>query len=145
MNEGANDASGTEGGCLCGAVRFRIEFPTRFCVHCHCGMCRRAHGAGFVTWTAVARAQFAFVSGADRLTVYKSSDHGVRSFCGNCGSTLFCESNRHPDLIDIVVANLDRALDRAPSAHIYFSDRADWIDPSDDLPRLGGTSGEESL
>ena len=41
------------GGCLCDAVRFRITLPTLFCAHCHCSMCRRPHGAAFVTWTAV--------------------------------------------------------------------------------------------
>ena len=145
MSECANPASGTEGGCLCGAVRFRIDFPTRFCVHCHCRMCQRAHGAGFVTWTGVPRTQFAFVSGGDRLGTYKSSDHGVRSFCGNCGSTLFCESNREPDIVYVVIANLDEGLDRAPQAHVYFSDRASWLDPADELPRLGGASGREPL
>ena len=98
-----------------------------------------------MTWTGVPRAQFALVRGGDRLMAYKSSDHGVRSFCGNCGSTLFCESSRQPDIVDVVIANLDLELDRAPEAHVYFSDRAAWIDPADELPRLGGARGTEPL
>ena len=44
-----SDASGK---CLCGAVRFRMRFPSKWVAHCHCTMCRRAHGAAFVTFRA---------------------------------------------------------------------------------------------
>jgi len=131
------------GGCFCGAVRFRVTEPTTFCAHCHCSMCRRSHGAGYVTWVVVPNAQFTLLEGRDRMIRFRSSDHGTRSFCGTCGSTLFCESTRHPDQIDIVLANFDAPVERAPQAHIFFDDRADWVRVGDDLPRLGGASGLE--
>jgi hypothetical protein len=132
--------SRASGSCYCGAIRFSIAMPTLFCVHCHCSMCRRSHGAAFVTWLAVPRSQFLLESG-EELTRYHSSDHGNRSFCTRCGSTLFCESTRHPDQIDIVLANMDDQIDRPPEAHIYFDDRAEWTVAGDDLPRLGGSTG----
>lgn len=133
------------GGCFCGAVRFQATAPTRFCGHCHCSMCRRVHGAGYVTWVVVPNAQFTLLAGGDRLVHFRSSDHGTRSFCGACGSTLFCASTHHPDQIDIVLANFDAAIDRPPQAHIFFDDRAGWVHVGDDLPRLGGVSGLEPL
>ena len=48
-----NESTKVEGGCLCGAVRFSLELPSKWCAHCHCSMCRRAHGAGYVTWGQV--------------------------------------------------------------------------------------------
>ena len=45
------------GSCFCGAVRFSAQLPSLFCGHCHCSMCRRSHGAGYVTWFAVPRDQ----------------------------------------------------------------------------------------
>ena len=54
-----------EGACLCGQVRFAIVPPTKWCAHCHCTMCRRAHGAAFVTWIGVPEAQFDFLHGRD--------------------------------------------------------------------------------
>ena len=39
-----------EGGCLCGAVRYRAFWPAYGITHCHCQTCRRASGAPFVTW-----------------------------------------------------------------------------------------------
>lgn len=133
------------GACLCGAVRFRITLPTLFCAHCHCSMCRRNHGAAFVTWFGIARNRLEISAGADALRRYRSSPHGERSFCGQCGSSLFCSSAHHPDQMDVVLANLDGPIDRAPAAHIYFDSRAGWTDVRDDLPRLGGASGVAAL
>ncbi len=124
------------GGCFCGAVRFEIELPTLYCAHCHCSMCRRAHGAGFVTWVGVPRSQFRTLGGDDALVHYRSSEHGTRGFCGICGSTLFCESTRHADRVDVVLANIDGPIDRTPQLHAYFDNRADWIALDDRLPRL---------
>ena len=55
-----------------------------------------------------------------------------------CGSSLFCESTQHPEMVDIVLANMNGPIDRAPQAHIYFDDRVDWVCAEDGLPRLGG-------
>jgi hypothetical protein len=76
-------------------------------------MCRRNHGASYVTWFAIPRSQLSIDAGLDRLTRYESSSHGSRSFCSGCGSSLFCVSTLHPDVV------------------------------ADDLPRLGGASGLE--
>ena len=134
-----------EGACLCGAVRFELVLPTTFCAHCHCTMCQRAHGAGYVTWIGVPYERFRLLAGEDRLVRYRSSEHGTRSFCGTCGSTLLCESTRHPEWIDVVLANVQGPIDRAPEMHVYFDDRAAWTRVDDELPRLGGATGVEPL
>jgi len=131
------------GGCLCGAVRFTVVMPTVFCAHCHCSMCRRNHGAAYVTWLSAPRGQVTVDCGTDQLTRYQSSEHGSRSFCSRCGSSLFCVSTRHPDIIDIPLANMDGPIDRAPESHIYFDDRPGRTIIADGLPRLGGASGLE--
>jgi len=134
-----------QGSCLCGAVRFTVTLPTLFCGHCHCSMCRRNHGAAYVTWFAVPRSQLSIDSGLDQLTRYESSAHGSRSFCAGCGSSLFCVSTRLPEIVDIPLANLDGPIDRLPESHLYFDDRASWTAVGDDLPRLGGSSGLEPI
>jgi hypothetical protein len=131
------------GSCLCGAVVFETTLPTLICAHCHCSQCRRAHGAGFVTWFTVARAGCRITAGAKDLRRYRSSDHGTRSFCGRCGSSLFFETSRRPEQIDIVLSNMHGAIDRPPQFHIFVDDRVPWIELGDALPRLGGETGEE--
>ena len=126
-----------QGTCLCGEVRFELRMPTMLCVHCHCSMCRRAHGAGVVTWIRAAQEQLHFLSGEQALAHYRSSDRATRSFCSTCGSSLFFASTEAPETIDVVLANLTGDLDREPQLHIYFDDRVDWIHVADDLPRIG--------
>lgn len=133
------------GSCLCGAVNFQVAMPTMFNAHCHCTLCQRAHGAAYVTWIGVPEQQLHVVSGAELLTNYQSSSHGRRTFCSRCGSQLFCRSDRHAERVDIVVTALHAAVDQAPSMHVYFSDRAAWVDVGDQLPKLGGVTGVEAL
>ena len=136
--------SRVSGSCFCGAVRFEVDLPTLFCGHCHCSMCRRSNGAAFVTWFAVSMEQFRLLE-ASSLLRHRSSDHGTRSFCGRCGSPLFCESSRHPERIDITLASMEGAIDRQPQAHVYYDCRAEWIDDLEELPKRGGASGIEKL
>ena len=77
----------------------------------------------------------------ERLSRHQSSDHGSRSFCGRCGSALFCVSTHHPEVIDIPLGNMDGPIDRVPEAHVFFDDRASWTIVADGLPRLGGRVG----
>jgi hypothetical protein len=62
------------GACLCGAVEYEITLPTLTCGHCHCTMCRRSSGAGFLTWTILPDPQLRIPSGADKLIRYASSE-----------------------------------------------------------------------
>jgi hypothetical protein len=133
------------GQCLCGAVRFAITLPTKWCAHCHCSMCRRAHGAAFVTFCGVPSDRFRVVAGADELIRYRSSETATRSFCGRCGSTLLFEGERWPGEVHVVRANIDGEIDRAPQAHAYFDKRVGWVELGDHLPRLGGPNGNEPL
>ncbi|MFP6622823.1 MAG: GFA family protein [Myxococcota bacterium] len=131
------------GSCLCGAVAFHVELPTLFCGHCHCSMCRRNHGAAYVTWFGVLYEQFEIDQGIDVLVRHASSEHGSRRFCGKCGSSLFCESTQHPDHIDIVLANMDGPIDKAPQFHGYWESRADWAQVGDELPRLRADAADD--
>jgi hypothetical protein len=133
------------GACFCGEIEFSIELPTLFCGHCHCTMCRRNHGAGYVTWFGVPRKKLSIDAGAASLKTFDSSDHGRRSFCGRCGSSLFCELSEHPDQIDVVLANMNEEIDRSPQFHSFFDRRVDWIPVDDELPKLGGPTGMEPL
>ena len=136
-------ASIVTGSCFCGAVRFEIKLPTTFCGHCHCSMCRRPHGASFVTWTGVLLGRFAITAGEDHITTYQSSEHGRRSFCSICGSQMFCQTE--PEVIDIALAALHGKIDRDPEAHYYYDSRAEWTHVNDDLPKLGGEDGMQPL
>jgi hypothetical protein len=133
------------GSCYCGEVRFTVALPSLFCAHCHCSMCRKLHGAAFVTWFSVPSAQLALATRKASLVRYPSSDHATRSSCAGCGTPLFFESLHRPEHIDIVLASMHDPIDRKPHVHVFFDDRATWTVVDDDLPRLGGSTGLEPI
>lgn len=115
------------GACLCGTVKFEFRFPTLWCAHCHCSLCRRAHGAGVVTWVGVASQRFSLITGDEQLTRYRSSAEAIRSFCSQCGSSLFFESQRWPGEIHIALANVRTPIDRVPARHVFTEEHVEWV------------------
>jgi hypothetical protein len=91
----------------------------------------------------VRRGQLEVLAGEELLRRYRSSDHGTRSFCRICGSSLFCESTRHPETVDVALGSLDGPIDKAPQLHVYHADRVEWLALGDDLPRLPAGVGED--
>jgi hypothetical protein len=127
------------GSCLCGALAFECTLPTKWVAHCHCSLCRRAHGAAFVTWAGLPDAQFRVTAGEAQLHWYRSTPEAERGFCATCGSTLFFRSSKWPGEMHVVVSNLHAALDRAPQAHVNWNAHVDWYVPDDALPRKPST------
>ena len=115
------------GACLCGQVQFAIAPPTKWCAHCHCTMCQRAHGAAFVTWIGVPEEQFDFVAGRDTVQWYASSPEARRGFCRHCGSSMFFRSERWPGEIHVARANVPGPIDREPDEHVNTDTRVAWL------------------
>jgi hypothetical protein len=145
VGDGVTSTERFDGGCLCGAVRFAVTPPTKWCAHCHCSLCRRAHGAGYVTWVGVPASQFRMLSGDEVLRDYASSPQALRGFCAACGTTLFFRSTRWPDEVHVARAAFDGPIDREPAAHVFYDERVPWAPVDDALPRCGGPSGTEPL
>ncbi len=78
-----------EGGCMCGAVRYKVSGEPFWIGHCHCASCRRHTGAPVVTFVALKEDQVAFTKGERRK--YNSSPGVERAFCGQCGTPLTWE------------------------------------------------------
>jgi hypothetical protein len=131
------------GACLCGAVQFELEGSLERVAHCHCTICQRAHGAAFATWAAVANEGLRVTAGEERIVHFRSSEIGTRSFCGTCGSSMFCTLDTHPGVTDVAVGCLAPGHGAVPRAHLFWDDRVGWAETADGLPRLGGKSGME--
>lgn len=128
-----------DGGCLCGAVRYRATEAPIGVALCHCSMCRRASGAPAVAWATFRPAAFAFTQGTP--VGYASSPLAGRTFCGRCGSPLTFQFNNRtgPDgEIDVTVGTLDAPERLAPTRHVFVADQLAWLRLDDDLPRHAG-------
>ena len=111
---------------MCGAVRYRVTPPTLWCAHCHCTLCRAAHGAAFVTWVGVAADGFRIVKGNERLASYHSTPEATRRFCTACGTTMTFESSRWPGEVHLTRASFDGEIDRQVSKNAYPETVAAW-------------------
>lgn len=134
-----------KGQCYCGAVQYEVEGPLKFVAHDHCSVCRRISGAPFVTWAGAKDPQFNISSGIDNLSTFKTSAEAERQFCKTCGSHLFFRSTRWPGEVHFTVSTLTTKLEMEPHAHVFYSDKAEWMHIHDDLPKYGGKSGLEPL
>ena len=127
--------------CLCGDVRFEIGGTLSGASHCHCSMCRKAHGAAFGTYAAAKASDFRVVSGENRITRYRSSAGIVRTFCVRCGSTLQWLRESKPDVVDVALGVLDDDPGVRQACHIYVGSKAPWHEITDDLPQHEGRPG----
>jgi len=121
------------GSCLCGVVRYRIDAPINELTHCHCKMCRKAHGEAFASYASVPLEAFHFLSGKDQLGVFHSSEHVTRTFCIRCGANLQFVDNRERELGG-AASTLYSPLPVPPQEHILVGSKADWYEIRDGLP-----------
>jgi hypothetical protein len=123
----------TEGSCLCGTVRWRIRPPFNRMTHCHCSMCRKAHGAAFATYISMPRESFEMLAGEASVTDYESAPGFHRAFCSTCGSTV--PSTANGDMVYVPAGTLDGDPGIRPARHIFAASRAPWHRIADDLPQ----------
>jgi hypothetical protein len=123
------------GSCLCGSVRYEVRGSLGRVSHCHCSMCRKAHGAAFATYGRVESGDFVLVSGADDIASYQSSPEVARTFCKRCGSTLQFISTKRPGSFSVALGTLDDDPGVQASLHIFLGSKAPWFDITDDLPQ----------
>lgn len=132
------------GGCLCGAVRYRLARIPDDVAHCHCSLCRRASGAPFVTWATVTRAELELTAG--RPTWHRSTFRARRGFCSACGTQLFFAQDAEapvdlpdaarseltapdgtPSDVDVTVASLDEPDLCVPTRNIWVGTRLGFL------------------
>lgn len=127
------------GGCQCGAVRYRVTEPARELYHCHCSMCRRLHGAVFASFAIVGRESFLIEHGDEILRRYDSSAGAYRCFCGHCGSQIYSDVAKFPDLRFYTIGALDGGAHPGHAAgnerHIFVGSKIPWWHITDDLPQ----------
>ena len=123
-----------EGRCHCGAISYRVEGEPVYHALCHCTDCRRQTGAPVVSW-ALFPDQALTIEG--RASVYASSEHARRHFCGTCGSSLFYTNPIvFPGLTDICSATLDNPDALSLGIHVQTAERIGWMKDAHMLPQF---------
>ena len=121
------------GGCLCGAVRYRLASDPYDAGWCHCRTCQLNSGSPAMAFASVAIDDWVIEKGQPRRV--KSSGFGHRLSCGTCGTPLAMRVDHQPETVDFSIATLDDPDAIAPAFHIFWASKVAWFDPGDDLPR----------
>ena len=127
-----------EGGCLCGAVRYRATGDAQARTVCHCRSCRLAAGGPTLAWVSFPAEGFRWIGAAP--VAFESSPGVTRMFCGRCGTALTWQKASDSDSIDITTATLDAPDAFPPTKEIWVEHRLGWaaLDPS--LPHYARSS-----
>jgi hypothetical protein len=124
------------GSCLCGFVRYEITAPPADAEHCHCGMCRKAHGAAFSTNALIPTDALTVTAGAAFIAQYQSSANRRKCFCSNCGSQLFIRRLDSPERMVVTLGTIDGDPRVRPARHVFVASKAPWHVIEDALPQF---------
>jgi len=131
------------GGCACGAIRYECTAAPLASLNCHCRDCQRETGSAFAAIVIVPAAAFRIVRGEPKRFGV-TADSGAtthRAFCGACGSPLYGEPERRPEMRTLRVGSLDDPSGFRPARDIYTASAQPWDYMNPELaksPRLPG-------
>ena len=114
-----------EGGCFCGAIRYRVPAGDYLVANCHCSVCRRTSAAPFVTWFVVPRQALEYTQGTPREL--RSSEVGRRYLCERCGTPIAFQSAKRPRDVDVTACSLDQPERFVPSIAVHEDTKLSWL------------------
>lgn len=120
-----------EGGCLCGAVRFKAEGEPVNVRICHCRICQKAMGSPFFARALFEQSALTIEGETSR---YPSSELIERVFCKKCGTTLFAW-RKLGAMAGVAIAVFDDRNAFVPGDHVWVSEKLDWVKLDDGLPQ----------
>src|ERR1700733_10377867 len=118
-----------EGGCGCGAVRYRLASAPMFVHCCHCRDCQRQNGSAFALNALIETDRVVVLSG-DFTTVAMPTDsgrpHDVHR-CVRCGTALWSQYGGVAALRFVRVGTLDDPAALPPDVHISTRSKLPWV------------------
>ena len=118
-----------EGGCSCGAVRYRLTSRPMFVHCCHCLDCQRQTGSAFVINALIETDRIEMLSGAPEPVAMPTDSgrpHDIYR-CPTCRIAVWSDYGRRPYLRFVRVGALDRPAAIAPDVHIYTRSKVPWV------------------
>ncbi|MBL6749267.1 MAG: GFA family protein [Nevskia sp.] len=118
-----------EGGCLCGAVRYRSGAEPVATAVCHCKHCQRQSGSAFSIIVGVPAASLEFSGTALAAFDDRGASGGAvrRRFCPRCGSPIVSEVEATPGLSWIKAGTLDDISWLKPALHLWCDSAQPWV------------------
>jgi hypothetical protein len=136
-----------EGGCACGAVRYRLESAPMFVHCCHCRDCQRQTGSAFVLNALIETDRITVLAG-DPEPVPVPTDSGRPHDiwrCRTCRTALWSDYGGRAALRFVRVGTLDDAAALPPDVHIYTRSKLPWLTLPKEVPAFEVYYDSQSL
>jgi hypothetical protein len=128
-----------QGGCMCGAVRYKISAPPIATGLCHCDRCRPQSGSAFSTIVIIERSTFKLEGETTVFEDVGSSGQRVgRRSCARCGSPLTTEPDVAPDVMFVKAGGIDNNEWFKPAMELFVTRRRPWVAPVPGIPQFNG-------
>lgn len=117
-----------EAHCACGGLRVRCRGEPLAISLCHCLECQRRTGSSYGIAAFFARNRVEVAGDSKRYA--RPSDRGPpveHHFCPVCGSTVFWEPARKPELVAVAVGAFGDPGFPPPTQSVYRERRHPWV------------------
>ena len=118
-----------EGGCLCGAVRYRVTGNPNVVWVCHCNFCKRRTGSAFGISAYFDEAAVQ-IRGELKAYQYRSDESNrwlKTEFCPTCGTTVTATIEALPGARCIYGGTFDEPDWIKPNAHAWTRSALHWM------------------
>ncbi|WP_293906001.1 GFA family protein [Phenylobacterium sp.] len=127
-----------EGGCACGAVRYRLSSGPMFVNCCHCQDCQRQVGSAFAINAIIETDRIEVLSGETAVSATPTDSgrpHDVYR-CTACGTALWSDYGRRRVLSFLRAATLDDRNALPPDVHIFTRTKLPWVVLPEGVPAV---------
>jgi hypothetical protein len=117
-----------EGGCACGAVRYRLSSEPLFVHCCHCLNCQRQTGSAFVISLLIEAERVEILATEPQPVEVPRDDGGVHRIfrCPRCQVAVFSEYDQ-PEVRFVRGGTVDDPTQITPDVHIYTRSKVGWV------------------
>jgi len=125
-----------EGGCACGAIRYRLKSEPMFVHCCHCRDCQRQTGSAFVLNALIETDRIEILSGKPEpvgMPTDSGRPHDIYR-CPACRIAVWSDYGRRPALRFVRVGTLDEASALPPDVHIFARSKLPWVGLPKEVP-----------
>jgi hypothetical protein len=126
-----------EGGCACGAVRYRLASEPLFVHCCHCLNCQRQTGSAFVINLLIEADRVELLAGEPQAVDVPRDDGSTQAIfrCPTCGVAVYSHYG-WPEILFVRGGTLDDPSTVEPDVHIYTRSKLPWITIPDGVPAV---------
>ena len=126
-----------EGGCACGAVRYRLASEPLFTHCCHCLNCQRQTGGAFVVNLLIEADRVELLRGEPAPVDVPRDDGSAQTVfrCPDCQVAVYSRYG-HPGISFVRGGTLDEPARFPPNVHIFTRSKVAWVALPDETPAV---------